>query len=139
MRQQELAIEGPPIYVTANTLVSDSIQFADAMQIAQDAGADGFELRRELLPLTMQPTEIQGIRSQLQRFRSPPAYSKPLPLFNKGRFEREPLLQALLEARTFACHLVKFASIGMAPGKCCQGTTRSIRAYFSGKIGMPPF
>ena len=85
MRQQEFAIEGAPIYVTANTLVSDSITLDDAMQIARDAGADGFELRRELLPLTMQPAEIQGIRSQLQRFRSPPAYSKPLPLFNKGR------------------------------------------------------
>ncbi len=117
MRQQELAIEGPSIYVTANTLVSDSITLDDAMQIARDAGADGFELRRELLPLTMQPAEIQGIRSQLQRFPSPPAYSKPLPLFNKGRFEREPLLQALIEARAFGCQLVKFAPIGMEPGE----------------------
>lgn len=117
MKQQESSLEGAPIYVTANSLMNDDITLNAAIQIARAAGADGFELRRELLPLAMQSAEIQHVRSQLQMFRSPPTYSKPLPLFNKGYFEREPLLQALIEAHAFGCHLVKFSPIGMEPGE----------------------
>jgi hypothetical protein len=92
MKQQESSLEGAPIYVTANSLMNDDITLNAAIQIARAAGADGFELRRELLPPTMQANETQDIRSQLQTFPSPPTYSIPLPLCKQGRFEPEPLL-----------------------------------------------
>jgi sugar phosphate isomerase/epimerase len=116
MKQQEFSLEEALIYVTANSLMNDDITLSTAIRIARDAGADGFELRRELLPPSMQPHEIQDIRSQLQTFASPPAYSIPRPLCKKGRFEQEPLLQALEDARAFGCHLVKFSPIGMELG-----------------------
>ena len=43
-------IEDAPIYVTANTLVSESITLADAIQIARDARADDFELPMSSCP-----------------------------------------------------------------------------------------
>jgi sugar phosphate isomerase/epimerase len=116
MKQQEFSLEDALIYVTANSLMNDDITLSAAIHIARDAGADGFELRRELLPPTMQLHEIEGIRSQLQTFASPPMYSIPRPLCKKDRFEQEPLLQALDDARAFGCHLVKFSPIGMEPG-----------------------
>ena len=116
MKQQESSLEGAPIYVTANSLMNDDITLSAAIHIARAAGADGFELRRELLPPTMQLHEIEDIRSQLQTFASPPAYSIPRPLCKKGRFEQEPLLQALDDARALGCHLAKFSPIGMEPG-----------------------
>lgn len=117
MKQQESSLEGAPIYVTANSLMNDDITLNAAIQIARAAGADGFELRRELLPPTMQPNETQDIRSQLQTFPFPPVYSIPLPLCKQGRFEPEPLLHALAEAQAFGCRLVKFSPIGMEPGE----------------------
>jgi hypothetical protein len=96
--------------------MNDDITLSAAIHIARDAGADGFELRRELLPPTLQPHEIQDIRSQLQTFAFPAAYSIPRPLYKKGLFEQEPLLHALDDARAFGCHLVKFSPIGMEPG-----------------------
>src|SRR5690348_11990605 len=52
MKQQESSLEGAPIYVTANSLMNDDITLTAAIQIAREAGAEGFELRRELcLPL----------------------------------------------------------------------------------------
>ena len=117
MKQQESSLEGAPIYVTANSLMNDDITLNAAIQIARVAGADGFELRRELLPPTMQANETQDIRSQLQTFPSPPTYSIPLPLCKQGRFEPEPLLHALAEAQAFGCRLVKFSPIGMEPGE----------------------
>ncbi len=111
------SLEGAPIYVTANSLMNDDITLNAAIQIARAAGADGFELRRELLPPTMQPNETQDIRSQLQTFPFPPTYSIPLPLCKQGRFEPEPLLHALAEAQAFGCRLVKFSPIGMEPGE----------------------
>ena len=35
------------IYVTANSLMSKDVPLESAVQIAKDAGADGFELRRD--------------------------------------------------------------------------------------------
>ena len=116
MKQPESPLAGAPIYATTNALMNDDITLSAAMEIARAAGADGFELRRELLPPTIQPNEIQNIRSQLQTFAFPPAYSIPLPLCKKGRFEPEPLHHAMEEARAFGCHLVKFSPIGMEPG-----------------------
>jgi sugar phosphate isomerase/epimerase len=120
MGQQEVSMEGAPIYVTANALVSDSITLEDAMQIARDAGANGFELRRELLPLPLQSAMVERIRSQLQQFSSPPAYSLPRSIFTDRRFEPEPLLQAFSEARSFGCRLVKFSPIGVDPVQASQ-------------------
>ena len=53
MKQPKSSLEGAPIYVTANALMNDAITLSAAMEIARAAGADGFELRRELLPPTL--------------------------------------------------------------------------------------
>jgi len=116
MKQDEVAASTSLIYVTANSLVSKDISLEDAIHVAKDAGADGFELRRELLSLDMQPSEIQDLHSQLEQFPTPPAYSAPSPLFAEGRLKRDFILQALDEARSFGCQLVKFSPIGMEPG-----------------------
>ncbi len=76
------------------------------MQIAKDARADGFELRPELLPPTMQLSEVQNLRLHLEMFSSPPIYSTPHSIFNEGRFECEPL-----EAHSLDCRLVKFSPL----------------------------
>ena len=115
MKQQEAGTQVPLIYITANSLMSKDVPLESAMQIAKDAGADGFELRRELLPSGMQPFEVQGLRLQLEQFRSPPAYSVPEPLFEEGRLQRDFLLQVLAEARAFGCHFVKFSPFGKVP------------------------
>ena len=81
------------------------------MQIAKDARADGFELRPELLPPTMQLSEVQNLRLHLEMFSSPPIYSTPHSIFNEGRFECEPILQALTEAHSLDCRLVKFSPL----------------------------
>ena len=63
----------------------------------------------------MQPFEVRSLRSQLEQFQSPPAYSVPEPLFEEGRLQRDFLLQTLAEARSFGCHFVKFSSFGKIP------------------------
>ena len=88
MKLPESPLEGAPIYVTANALMNDDITLSAAIEIARAAGADGFERRRELLPPTIQPNEIQDLRSQLQTFAIPPAYSIPLPLSRKTALNR---------------------------------------------------
>src|SRR5450755_2813839 len=115
MKQQEAGTHVPLIYVTANSLMSKDVSLESALQLAKDAGADGFELRSELLPLGMQPFEIQSLRLQLEQFRSPPAYSVPRPLFEEGRLQQDFLRQLLAEARSFGCHFVKFPSFGKVP------------------------
>lgn len=116
MKQEEVAVRVSLVYVTANSLMSKDISLEDAIHVAKDAGADGFELRRELLPTNMQPSEIQDVHSLLEKFPTPPAYSVPSPLFAEGRLKRDFILQALDEARSFGCQLVKFSPIGMEPG-----------------------
>ncbi len=115
MKQREAATQVPLIYVTANSLMSKDVPLENAVQIAKDAGADGFELRRELLASGMQPFEVQSLRLQLEQFLSPPAYSVPRPLFEEGRLQRDFLLQTLAEARSFGCHFVKFSPFGKVP------------------------
>ncbi|GAC1349330.1 MAG: sugar phosphate isomerase/epimerase [Ktedonobacteraceae bacterium] len=112
MLSREQFPQGPPIYITANSLMSKNKTREDALQIARDAGADGFELRRELLTPGRQPFEIEGLRSQLECFRSPPIYSTPLPLFTEGGFREEIIGQVLAEAYALGCGIVKFS-----PGK----------------------
>jgi sugar phosphate isomerase/epimerase len=117
MKQQEAATQAPLIYVTANSLMSKDVSLESALQVAKDAGADGFELRSELLPSGMQPFEVENLRLQLKRFPSPPAYSVPRPLFEEGRLQRDFLLQVLAEARSFGCHFVKFSPFGQVPSE----------------------
>jgi len=120
MMQQGRSTTDPAIYVTANTLMTGAVTLDDALQIAKEAGADGFELRRELLPLPLPPALGEHIRLQLQQFSSPPVYSLPRSIFTDGSFEREPLLHGLGEARSFGCRLVKFSSIGVDPAQASQ-------------------
>ncbi len=98
MKQDEV-VKTSLIQVTANSLVNKDITVEDAVHIAKDAGADGFEVRRELLSPDMQPSKMQDMRLQLEQFSTPPAYSVPYPLFVEGCLNRDVILQALNEAR----------------------------------------
>lgn len=98
-----------PIYICANALQRDSIPLDAAIRLAREAGADGFELRRELLPPVLTPDDIQCIRAALAALPAPSFYSIPQPVFLHGRVEREPVTHALAEARALGCRLVKFA------------------------------
>ncbi len=105
------------IYVTANSLIDQNTSLEDAMKIAEAAGADGFEMRRELLPSTIQISELQSLGERLKVFPSPPAYSVPRPLFEGGRLEQAALLKRLREAQALGCQLVKFSPLGMEAGE----------------------
>lgn len=117
MKQQEAETHVPLIYVTANSLMSKDVSLESALQLAKDAGADGFELRSELLPSGMQSSEVQRLRLQLEQFLAPPAYSVPRPLFDEGRLQGDFLRQVLAEARSFGCHFVKFPPFGKVPAE----------------------
>jgi len=134
MEQQAQPIQAPPIYVTANTLVGNNVTLEAALRIARVAGADGFELRRELLPPTMQLDEIRSLRTLLEAFPSPPAYSIPRPLFTAERFEQTPLLEALSEAHSFGCHLVKFSPGSMEPAEASLVALRALLSAWKGEM-----
>jgi sugar phosphate isomerase/epimerase len=114
MERKEYSNEYVPVHITANSLIHDDVTLEDALQIASEAGFDGFEVRHELLPLTLSSTEIQAIHQQLQQFPMAPTYSKPFSLFQNGRFEPVFIQQTLAEARSFGCRRIKFSAIGVA-------------------------
>ena len=99
------------IYI-ANTLLNDGVVLETAMQIAKDAGADGFEVRREFMLPTRLLSEVQNLDLHLEMSSSPPIYSTPHPILNEGRFECKPPLQALTGAHSLDCCLVKFSPTG---------------------------
>ncbi len=101
--------QAAPVYICANALPPDRMPFDAAIRLAGEAGADGFELRRELLPAELTADEIKRIRAALATLPAPPFYSIPQPVFRHGRFEREPVTRALTEARALGCRLAKFA------------------------------
>src|SRR5207237_8440520 len=110
MMQRGRSTGDPAIYVTANALMMGAVTLDGALQIAKEAGADGFELRRELLPLPLPPALGAHIRLQLQQFSSPPAYSLTRSIFTDGSFERHHLLQTLREARALRRRRISFSS-----------------------------
>lgn len=105
--------QNTPIYICANALVRDDMRggmpLDTAIRLAREAGADGFELRRELLPRELTPDDIQRTRETLVSIPAPTCYSISQPVFLHGRVEREPVMHALAEARALGCRLVKFA------------------------------
>ena len=98
-----------PVYICANALVRQGIPLNTAIHLAREAGADGFELRRELLPATVTTEDMQRTRAALEELPLPPIYSSPQPTFLRGSFECEPVKCALAEARAFGCRAVKLA------------------------------
>jgi sugar phosphate isomerase/epimerase len=106
MKQQEHMTQDPAGYIAAKALVSDTVPLEVMLRIARDAGAEGFEMRRELLPSPLQFDEIRSLCTQLEMFPSPPVYSLACPLFAGRRFEQEPLFEALSLACSFECRLL---------------------------------
>lgn len=115
MLQGDQFTQRPPVYVTANSLVNDNCSLEVALQIARDAGVDGFELRREQLPQTMQHDDFCLLGSKLEHFRCPPIYSTPESLFTEEGFQGESVGQVLTEAHTSGCSMVKFAPGNIEP------------------------
>lgn len=109
MQKRDIVFQTAPVYVTANSLMSDGISLEFALRAAKDAGADGFEVRRELLPQGLQANDSRKLRSLLVGFRSPPIYSTPQALFSERGLRIDVLEQTLLEAHLLGCMLVKFS------------------------------
>ena len=129
--QQGRSTTDPAIYVTANALMTGAVTLDGAIQIAKEAGADGFELRRELLPLPLPPALGEHIRLHITAvFGHPQPTHSLAKIFTDGSFERKPLLQGLGEVRSLGCRLVKFSSIGVDPAQASQhpGDLAGIRA-----------
>ncbi len=99
----------PAIYVTMNALMTDHVTLDSALRMAREAGADGVELRHELLahPLLK---DLHHLRSQLERFPFPPVYSTPHTFFSDGHVLWQPILHILAEAQLLDCHVVKFSA-----------------------------
>lgn len=123
--------EDAPIYITANALMSSEVTLEAALQIAKEAGVDGFELRQELLPQTMPNDKVRDLRTQLELFPSPPVYSTPQPLFSKGHFDPEPVLQTLNGAYSFGCRMVKFSPGEIIPGIPLAGALNAFQTLLS--------
>lgn len=115
--QQQSVVNRPAIYIAANALMNANISLQTAIEIASNAEADGFELRRELLPDLLSSDVQRTICQWLTVFPSPPVYSVHSPLFLDGQFDPEQVSLVLREARSLGCTLVKFASLGVDPGE----------------------
>jgi sugar phosphate isomerase/epimerase len=109
MQQRDRILKNAPVYVTANSLMREDISLEFSLQATKDAGADGFEVRRELLPQDMQADYVRELYSQLADFRLPPIYSTPQALFSNKGIREDVLEQTLREAFSLGCTLVKFA------------------------------
>ena len=121
-----MILQNVPVYITANSLMSEGVSIRYALQIARDAGVDGFEVRRELLPRDMQAGDVRELRSQLTDFRLPPIYSTPQPLFSNKGIRIGVLGQTLREAFSLGCTLVKFA-----PGSMNFGGREAAESFTS--------
>lgn len=130
MQQRDTILPHAPIYVTANSLMNEGVSLRFAMRAAQDAGADGFEIRRELLPQDIQADDVRELRSQLADFRLPPIYSTPQALFSNKGIRVGVLEQTLREASSLGCTLVKFAPGSMNFGGRAAATFSSMQNTF---------
>lgn len=124
MQQRDAILQNAPVYVTANSLMSERVSLEFALQAAKDAGADGFEVRRELLSQDMQADDVRQLRSQLTEFRLPPIYSTPQALLSNKGLRVDFLEQTLHEAYALGCMLVKFA-----PGSMNFGGSEAAAAF----------
>lgn len=101
------ALVRTPIYITPDALMAHGTSLEDALIIASDAGVDGFELRRELLPLPMKTAEMLHLRELLAHFPAPPIYSTAQPLCCDQRTVYPAIRFALDEAAFWGCSLMK--------------------------------
>jgi sugar phosphate isomerase/epimerase len=85
------------------------ISLEQAIKTARLVEADGFELRRELLPSNVSSDQWQWLNQQLRLFPSRPVYSTPQPLFKNNQFEQDAVLRSLDEAKQINCWLAKFS------------------------------
>lgn len=101
-----IASSAVPIYIAANALAGPALPFDTAMLVARNAGADGFEVRRELLP-PIDCFDPARLRHLLAAFPAPPHYSAPIGLFEDGIVQRDALVQLVSEAQSLGCVLAK--------------------------------
>ena len=106
------------VYIAANALTGPALPFDTALTIARDAGADGFEVRRELLP-SPDRLDHEQLRHLLAAFPAAPHYSAPVALFDEGVVQRDALVKLVSEARSLGCVLAK----------CGLGTLRALDTH----------
>lgn len=99
-------VYAPPIYVAGDALASPRLPLLEALNVALDAGADGFEIPQELLPLAMNPDELPPLQELLARFAAPPVLTMREPLFQRGQAQTQLLEPALLQAQSYGCGVV---------------------------------
>ena len=124
MQQSNMILQNAPVYVTANSLMSERVSLEFALQAAREAGADGFEVRRELLSQDIHAEDVRQLRSQLTDFRLPPIYSTPQALLSNKGLRVDVLEQTVREAYALGCMLVKFA-----PGSMNLGGSEAAPAF----------
>lgn len=96
----------PPVYAAGDALASPRLPLLDALDVALDAGADGFEVTQDLLPLALTPDELPPLLELLARFVAPPVLKMREPLFRAGQPQTQLLEPALLQAQVYGCELV---------------------------------
>lgn len=97
-----------PVLVAASAYGADLVRrvgHADLVQMVAAAGAAGLEIRRELFE---GPQDLPGLRELVARHKLFSVYSVPYELFGtNGRFDREPISQAMDEAEEVGARYLK--------------------------------
>lgn len=105
-RRQPDAVGDPLVYIAANALVTSALPLDVAVAVAVEGGADGFELRREMLTVHEVPSN-RHLQHLLARFSAAPHYSAPVPLFVGDRVQSDAVVQLVSEAASLGCMLAK--------------------------------
>jgi sugar phosphate isomerase/epimerase len=106
-----LPVTDPPIYIVARTLIAPRRPLPAVIAAALEAGADGVEFPQEVVPLLMNPDDLEDF----PQFSAPPVLGAAQPLFADHQVRHDTLLTTVLQARALGCRLVTFP-LGAASG-----------------------
>jgi sugar phosphate isomerase/epimerase len=94
----------PLIYIVARTLIAPRRPLPRVISAALEAGADGVELPQAVVPMLMNPDDIED----LPQFNAPPVLDAMQPLFADSQVRHDALLTTVLQAHALGCRLVTF-------------------------------
>jgi sugar phosphate isomerase/epimerase len=106
-----LPVTDPPIYIVAKPLLAPHRPLPRVIAAALAAGADGVEFPQEVVPLLMNPDDLEDF----PQFSAPPVLGAAQPLFAGNQVRHDALLTTALQARALGCWLVTFP-VGAASG-----------------------
>jgi sugar phosphate isomerase/epimerase len=109
--EAHLPVTDPPIYIVAKPLLAPRRPLPDVIAAALEAGADGVEFPQEVVPVLMNPDDLEDF----PQFSAPPVLGAAQPLFAGNQVRHDALLTTVLQARALGCWLVTFP-LGAASG-----------------------